>query len=832
MPNITVGIIDPFEPSILAEIEDALPSGWSLSVAAGKSASEHEAALRDADIAFVMATPVPDDLLRSASRLGFVQKMGAGVDKINLDVCAERGIGVARLYAGNAIPVAEHTVMLILASYRRLPILDRDTRAGKWDKELSRSLNRHLHGKTVGIVGFGAIGRAVARVLSGFGVRIIYFDPMSVPEGVALELGATYCPLDELLAEADVVTLHLPLMEQTRGLIGRERIARMKSGALLVNCARGGLVDEDALGEALSSGRLFGAAIDAFAVEPPLGNPLLALANTIVTPHCAGATIDNFANLAQRAVANAKLYLAGKPLPADDCVLQPDATLRKPGLQPHEPCLMSRPFMIANQWVEGRGTPFASISPADGSEVAQICAATAEDVDDAVKAARRALADPAWSKLKNHQRARYLEKFSDAIAARKEHLARVQMSDNGKTLAECRSQVDSAADTFRYYAAVCETAEGEITTQRGSSVTMTVYEPAGVVAAITPWNSPLTLEAQKLAPILAAGNSVILKPSEVTPQIALEYAQIAIDVGLPAGVVNVVTGAGDIGRTLVDHPGVDMISFTGGTAAGRAIAEAAGRRLAPVILELGGKSPNIVFADADLTAAAKGVAAGIFSSGRPVLHRRLARLRPGADLRAFPCPHEGAGGNLSSWHAGFAGNPDRPDGELSPSRFRRVRRRIGHRRGRQGDHWRRGAERPEVRRGRLFPGNDPHRRHQPGTDQPGRTVRSGCRRDPLRGRGRPCRSGQRQRLRARRRHLDVGLSQGLARRACFAGGNRVDQYLQGNVDIDGLRRLQAKRAGARKRHTGHACLHAAEGHLLAHRLARNSYRATAQFTDI
>ena len=328
MPEITVGIIDPFEPPILGAIGRALPVGWSLSVAAGKSPSDHEAAFRKADIAFVMATQIPDSLLKSAPRLGFIQKMGTGVDKIDLDVCAERGIGVARLYAGNAIPVAEHTVMLILASYRRLPVLDRDTRAGKWDKELCRSLNRHLHGKTVGIVGFGAIGRAVARILSGFGVDIVYFDPFPAPDDVAADLNASYRPLEELLAMSDVVTLHLPLTPQTRGLISRERISLMKEGALLVNCARGGLVDEDALVAALSDHRIFGAAVDAFAVEPPLGNPLLELGNTIVTPHCAGATIDNFAALARRAVDNAKLYLSGEALPANDCVLKPNFALR------------------------------------------------------------------------------------------------------------------------------------------------------------------------------------------------------------------------------------------------------------------------------------------------------------------------------------------------------------------------------------------------------------------------------------------------------------------------------------------------------------------------
>jgi betaine-aldehyde dehydrogenase len=277
--------------------------------------------------------------------------------------------------------------------------------------------------------------------------------------------------------------------------------------------------------------------------------------------------------------------------------------------------MQQRPFMIGNSWTQGSGRPFTSINPADGKPAAEIAGADSTDVDRAVSAARFALGAPAWAGLRNHERARFLYRFADLITERAEHLAKTQMLDNGKTIRECRAQVASAAATFRYYAAACETFEGELTTQRGPSVTMTVYEPVGVVAAITPWNSPLTLEAQKLAPILAAGNAVILKPSEVTPQSALEYGQIAIDIGLPAGVLNVVTGAGDIGRLLVQHAGVDMVSFTGGTAAGKAIAETAGRLLKPVVLELGGKSPNIVFADADMAAAAEGVAGGIFSSG-------------------------------------------------------------------------------------------------------------------------------------------------------------------------------------------------------------------------
>jgi betaine-aldehyde dehydrogenase len=274
-----------------------------------------------------------------------------------------------------------------------------------------------------------------------------------------------------------------------------------------------------------------------------------------------------------------------------------------------------QPFMIGNQWREGQGAPFVSVNPCDGSEVATIAGAGPADIDDAVRAARAALGNPAWARLKHHGRATFLYRLADLTAANVDHLARVQMQDNGKTLAECISQAKSAAATFRYYGAACETFESELTTQRGPSVTMTVYEPVGVVAAITPWNSPLTLEAQKLAPILAAGNSVVLKPSEVTPRIALEYARLVIEAGFPAGVVNVVTGAADVGRALVEHEGVDMVSFTGGTAAGRAIAESAGRRLKPVVLELGGKSPHIVFADADFKKAVKGVADGIFSGG-------------------------------------------------------------------------------------------------------------------------------------------------------------------------------------------------------------------------
>jgi betaine-aldehyde dehydrogenase len=215
-----------------------------------------------------------------------------------------------------------------------------------------------------------------------------------------------------------------------------------------------------------------------------------------------------------------------------------------------------------------------------------------------------------------HKRARLLAALADIIEARGEDFARTQMQENGKVLAECRAQAAAAAATFRYYAAVCETLGAEVTPARGAYLSMTVYEPYGVVAAITPWNSPLTMEAQKVAPALAAGNAIILKPSEVTPTTALALGRAALEAGVPPGIVNVLPGTGALaGEALVRHPGVGFVSFTGGTASGRRIASIAAEKLMPVALELGGKSPHIVFADADLDAAASAVADGIFEGG-------------------------------------------------------------------------------------------------------------------------------------------------------------------------------------------------------------------------
>ncbi|MFA5488646.1 MAG: aldehyde dehydrogenase [Candidimonas sp.] len=256
-----------------------------------------------------------------------------------------------------------------------------------------------------------------------------------------------------------------------------------------------------------------------------------------------------------------------------------------------------------------------SINPATGRQAGVVPVTHPEQLDAIVDRAWRAFRESGWKDRLPHRRADVLRAIADRLVAEKETLAQLQMSDNGKPLGECRGMVDSAIGTFRYYASVVETLETSLTPPRGDYVCMTVLEPYGVVLAITPWNSPIMNDATKVAPALAAGNAVILKPSEDAPLLAPELARIAREAGLPEGLLQVVQGQGaQLGAALVAHPGIRMISFTGGTATGRAIGRVAAERLIPAALELGGKSPHIVFADANLEHAVAAVVAGIFGS--------------------------------------------------------------------------------------------------------------------------------------------------------------------------------------------------------------------------
>jgi acyl-CoA reductase-like NAD-dependent aldehyde dehydrogenase len=276
---------------------------------------------------------------------------------------------------------------------------------------------------------------------------------------------------------------------------------------------------------------------------------------------------------------------------------------------------MVMPIYVGGTWRQGRGDVYASRYPADDSVNAELAAASVEDVDEAAGTADAAWRRAEWRDLLPHARAAILYRVSTLIRERAEELAQLQRRDNGKPIGETRALVASAAGTFQFYAAACETLEETLTPPRGDYLTMSLHEPLGVVAAITPWNSPIASEAQKLAPALAAGNAVILKPAEVTPLMALELGKICEAAGVPKGVVSVLPGKGSIvGDALVRHPLVKKVSFTGGTTTGKMLAGIAAEKLMPVTLELGGKSPTIVFEDADIEHAVNGVLFGIFSS--------------------------------------------------------------------------------------------------------------------------------------------------------------------------------------------------------------------------
>jgi len=270
---------------------------------------------------------------------------------------------------------------------------------------------------------------------------------------------------------------------------------------------------------------------------------------------------------------------------------------------------------IGGEWRRGRGAEIASNFPADGSLNAMLAGASQDDVDLAIERAQDAANDPGWRKLPPHERATFLYRISDGIARHADRISCVQSRDTGKTLSETRALAMSASSTFRYMAAALETMEDTLTPSRGNYLTMSVYEPLGVTAGITPWNSPIASDAQKVAPALAAGNAVLLKPSSWSPLVCLELARVIEEAGLPKGLFSTLPGAGTVaGERLVTHPAIRKVSFTGGTETGRDIARKAAEKLMPVSLELGGKSPTIVFADADLDIACAGVMFGVFSS--------------------------------------------------------------------------------------------------------------------------------------------------------------------------------------------------------------------------
>jgi (Z)-2-((N-methylformamido)methylene)-5-hydroxybutyrolactone dehydrogenase len=327
------------------------------------------------------------------------------------------------------------------------------------------------------------------------------------------------------------------------------------------------------------------------------------------------------------------------------------------------PSLKQYRMLIGGNWVDAvSGETFESVNPYTGQPWAAVPQAGAADVDAAVRAARDAFV--AWRRTTGVERARLMRRLAELIASEASRIAVVETTDNGKLIREMEGQLRGLADYYHWFAGAADKIHGEtLPSDRANFFIYTLREPVGVVGAITPWNSPILLMSWKLAPALAAGCTFVVKPAEQAPASTLEFAALMQEAGFPDGVFNVVTGFGDAGAALAAHPGVDKVAFTGSTAVGRLVMKGAADHLARVSLELGGKSPHIVFADADLEAAANGVVAGIFAAtGQTCM----------AGSRLFV--QEGAYDELLSRLAARAsairlGDPLEPDTEMGPVAF-------------------------------------------------------------------------------------------------------------------------------------------------------------------
>jgi aldehyde dehydrogenase (NAD+) len=271
-------------------------------------------------------------------------------------------------------------------------------------------------------------------------------------------------------------------------------------------------------------------------------------------------------------------------------------------------------LLINNEWVpSSSGRTMEVINPATEDVIGTVASADSSDVDRAVRAARAAFEGP-WGQMSARERGRLVSRLADRLMEKADEVSRLETLHNGKPINESRHiEIPAAAECLEYYAGWADKVMGETIPVKGNYLTYTLREPLGVVAAIVPWNFPLLLAAWKVGPALACGNTVILKPASQTPLTALALGEIAVEVGLPPGVLNVITGPGSsVGQAIVEHPGIDKIAFTGDTSTGKAIMKSAADTLKKITLELGGKSPNIVLPDADIDAAIRGATIGIF----------------------------------------------------------------------------------------------------------------------------------------------------------------------------------------------------------------------------
>jgi len=317
-----IACLDVLAPAVQDETRAVAAPDFEIRFAETGSEQELRALVADADFVLVGPAPLGADLIGHCSRARLIQKYGVGIERIDVEAARRARIPVAIAAGSNAAPVSELVLALMLAVNRRLLFADRSVRAGAWPRPEMRSTCLQLDGKTVGLLGFGAIARATARRLSGFDVRILYHSRARADAATERTLRVEAVALDELLARSDIVSVHVPLSPATRHLIDRAALAKMKPDAILLNTARGGVIDEAALVDALRSGRLRGAGLDVYTDEPPASdNPLFGLDNVVLMPHAGGGVFDNVRHVMGHAIGNMRKVLACEPLAPADVVV-------------------------------------------------------------------------------------------------------------------------------------------------------------------------------------------------------------------------------------------------------------------------------------------------------------------------------------------------------------------------------------------------------------------------------------------------------------------------------------------------------------------------------
>ena len=315
--------VDALPPAMRQLMASQKPEGLDLILVETSEEEERIERAREADYILCSWTPVSARVIDASPRLKLIQKYGIGVDKIDLEAASRRGVPVAICAGVNAVAVAETAITLMLAVYKKLCVAHNSLRAGQWLKWELRTGCYELWKKTVGLVGGGNIGRAVAKRLShGFECQVLYYDAFRLPSETETAMGMTYTPFEDLIRRSDIVSLHVPLTTETRGLIGPRELSWMKPSAVLINTSRGGVVDENALIDALQRGTIAGAGLDVFAKEPPdRDNPLLQMDNVVVNPHNGGGTVDTMKRIIGHSFENILRIERGEPLPTADRVV-------------------------------------------------------------------------------------------------------------------------------------------------------------------------------------------------------------------------------------------------------------------------------------------------------------------------------------------------------------------------------------------------------------------------------------------------------------------------------------------------------------------------------